>query len=332
MKNCVVGFGSALVDILISESDEFLQQTGIRKGGMSLTDEPSLQRVLANTTQLPVIVPGGSACNTTIGVARLGGRARFVGKLGNGGMGKLFENGLIRDGVDPHLRRSKTKTGRVVSVITPDAQRSMLTFLGAAAEIEPNEIDNACLQDAAIAHIEGYLCHQPDLIRHIHQLAVQSGARVSLDLARYTVIEAHRPLIDELLQKGVDILIANEDEAESFTGVSDEIEALRIMSRCARIAVYKMGKRGSLIASGNEIMAIEARGNGDAVDTTGAGDLWASGFLFCLANGYSVQQAGTLASWCGHEVCQIVGAKIPEHGWMRIRNSMKDIELAIPDR
>ncbi|MGD9972139.1 MAG: adenosine kinase [Desulfatirhabdiaceae bacterium] len=326
MKNCVVGFGSALMDILVSESDEFLHQSGIRKGGMSLTDEPELQRVLAKTTRAPIIVPGGSACNTTIGIARLGGRARFVGKRGSGEMGDLFETGLISDGVDPRLRRSPSKTGRVVSVITPDAQRSMLTFLGAAAEIEPDEIDAACFQDAAIAHIEGYLCHQPDLIRHIHQLALQSGARISLDLASYTVIEAHRPLINELLEKGVDILIANEDEAESFTGAKDEIEAVRIMSRLAPIAVYKMGKRGSLIASGNDIVKIDARGNGDALDTTGAGDLWASGFLYGLANGYSAQQAGKLASWCGYEVCQVVGAKIPEHGWVRIRKSMKDIE------
>ncbi len=320
MKNCVVGFGSALMDILVAETDDFLERSGIPKGGMILSDEISLQNILSCASGTPVFVPGGSACNTTIGVARLGGKARFVGKRGSGEIGEMLEYGLRQGGVEPKLHRSPTKTGRVVSLITPDAQRSMLTFLGAAAEIQPEEIDISCLQDAAVAHIEGYLCNQPELIRHIHDLARRSGAMISLDLSSFTVVQEHRGLINELIQKGVDILIANEDEAAAFAGSLDEKTALESMARCARIAVYKMGERGSRIAYDTRVFQVNACGDGHAVDTTGAGDLWASGFLYGLAHGYPVETAGRLASACGWEVCRVVGAQIPEDGWTRIRD------------
>ncbi|MEW6260673.1 MAG: adenosine kinase [Thermodesulfobacteriota bacterium] len=322
----VVGFGSALVDILISETDGFIETSGIQKGGMVLVEEKDLHAVLRKTKAQPAVVPGGSACNTMIGIAKLGGKARFVGKCGPGEMGFLFEDHLMRDGVEARLEKCCTKTGRVVSIVTPDAQRSMLTYLGASAEITPQDIRPQCLDDAAFAHIEGYLCHQGDLIHHIQALAKRAGARICLDLASYTVIEAHRDKLDTLVRNGVDILIANEDEAAAFTGARTDRDQVKALANAAPIAVLKVGKRGSYIAANGDVLHIPALGDGDAVDTTGAGDLWAAGFLYGLSRGYSLEHAGKLASLCGYEVCQVMGAKISEDGWKRIRESAQQLK------
>ena len=318
----VVGVGSALVDILAHESDDFLLQVGAVKGGMTYVEKDHIDRTLGMTAAKPQIVPGGSACNTAVGIGKLGGQARFVGKSGRGEMGRFLEAGLRSNGVDPVLFKSDSPTGRVLSIITPDAQRSMLTFLGAASESHPDEVLSGCLSGAAIVHVEGYLLFNPELIRSALRGARAAGAKISLDLASYNVVEASRDLLDGLVDDYVDILIANEDEARAFTGLEDENRAVAALAERADIAVLKVGPRGSYIAEAGKIHRIEAQGSGAAVDTTGAGDLWAAGFLYGLVNGYSMEICGRLGSACGYEVCQVVGAAIPEAGWERIRKEM----------
>ncbi|MBI9083919.1 MAG: adenosine kinase [Desulfobacterales bacterium] len=315
----VVGVGSALVDILVHEEDAFLQRIGAIKGGMTYVDKDHIDHVLTLTASKPQIVPGGSACNTAVGVGKLGGQARFVGKSGSGDMGRFLEAGLRGNHVDPVLFKSPSPTGRVLSVITPDAQRSMLTFLGAAAEALPEEVASGCLDGAAIVHIEGYLLFNPALIRSALTVAKAVGALISLDLASYNVVEASREMLDDLVDDFVDILIANEDEARAFTGHSDEEKAIAALGQRADIAVLKVGPRGSYVAASGKVCRVSPLGPGTAVDTTGAGDLWASGFLFGLVSGYPLERCGELGSACGYEVCQVVGAAIPEEGWARIR-------------
>lgn len=320
----VVGVGSALVDILAHESDDFLRRIGAVKGGMTYVERDHIDHTLTQTSTKPRIVPGGSACNTAVGIGKLGGRARFVGKSGSGEMGRMLETGLRSNGVDPVLFKSDSPTGRVLSIITPDAQRSMLTFLGAASESRPEEVLSGCLEGAAIVHVEGYLLFNPELIRSTLQAARAAGARISLDLASYNVVESSLKLLDTLVDDYVDILIANEDEARSFTGQDDERRAVAALSERADIAVLKVGARGSYIAASGKTHRIAPQGSGTAVDTTGAGDLWASGFLYGLVSGYSLERCGQLGSACGYEVCQVVGAAIPDTGWERIRNGMAE--------
>ncbi|MCP4703207.1 MAG: adenosine kinase [candidate division Zixibacteria bacterium] len=315
----IVGFGSALVDILINEDDNFLELVNAAKGGMLLVDLSVLSEALSNTSAIPTIVPGGSACNTIIGVARLGGPARFVGKRGSSKMGELFESDLKKNRVEPMLLQSTTPTGRVLSIITPDAQRSMLTYLGASAEAKPDEINDSCFKDAAIVHIEGYLLFNEALITAVLIGAKNNGALVSIDLASYTVVEATKSVLENLIKKYVDIIIANEDEAMAFTGHSNENDAIKALSEKADYAVLKVGKRGSYIAHNNDVLRIDPIGSGPAVDTTGAGDLWASGFLYGLANKFPLELCGKLGSACGYEVCQVIGANIPDQGWNRIK-------------
>lgn len=323
MKNVIVGVGSALVDILAHETDEFVHHSGAVKGGMTLVDDTVIENVLTRLKTEPSVVPGGSACNTMIGIARLGGTSRFVGKRGKGPMGAFFETGLVENGVEPHLVHSPTRTGRVLSIITPDAQRSMLTYLGASSEIQPEEIADTSFTGAAVVHIEGYLLFNPTLMLQVLSMAKASGARISLDLASFTVVETQKILLDQIVDEFVDILIANEDEACAFTGHTDEALMIQSLSGRADIAVLKLGSRGSFISRQGVIHRVEPVGDGTALDTTGAGDLWASGFLFGLVNGYSLEKCGKLASACGYEVCQVVGAGIPHAGWDRIRKLME---------
>ena len=320
-KKRITGLGSALVDILIHESDAFLASTGAAKGGMVLVDEATIPEILGRSQADKAIVPGGSACNTIIGIACLGGEGRFVGKRGQDDFGALFAGGLEQNRVEPVLFSSNSPTGRVLSIITPDAQRTMLTFLGASSETVSSEISMDCFADSAIVHLEGYLLFNQELMTTALQVAKKAGAAISLDLASFTVVEQSRDFLMQIVGEYVDILLANEDEARAFTGFSDEDRAISALAEKSRIAVLKVGKRGSYIADHGNIVRIEAHGSGsrDAVDTTGAGDLWASGFLYGMVNGFSVAQCGQLASACGYEVCQVVGAHIPEQGWQRIR-------------
>jgi sugar/nucleoside kinase (ribokinase family) len=321
-RTVIVAVGSALVDMLAREKDSFLEKLGVEKGGMSLVASDYIEELVVQIDTPPSIVPGGSACNTAIGVGMLGGRARFVGKLGNDQLGRLFREDLEKNRVEPVLFSSDLPTGRVLSVITPDAQRTMFTYLGAAAELKPRELTPDCFDEAAIVHLEGYLLFNPDLMLATIRAAKDAGARVSLDLASFTVVEQSLDLLNRIIPESVDILIANEDEARAFTGHADEEKALSALSENVEMAVLKIGSRGSVVAFGGSHVQIEPLACPAAVDTTGAGDLWAAGFLHGLVSGFSIEKSGELASACGAEVCQVVGANIPEEGWHRVRERL----------
>jgi sugar/nucleoside kinase (ribokinase family) len=323
-KKLVVGIGSALVDILAHEDDDFVKKVGAVKGGMTYVDKSVIDGTIDRASQTPTVVPGGSACNTMVGIGRLGGQARFVGKCGNGSMGKLFRGDLLKHNVEPFLLESDAPTGRVLSIITPDAQRSMLTYLGASAEARPEEMAEACFQDAAIVHIEGYLLFNQELFAAILHSARSAGALISLDLASFNVVEEAADVLPGFIERHVDILIANEDEALAYTGIKEESKSLDLLSEQVDIAVLKIGARGSLVAHADKQWSIQPYGDGSAIDTTGAGDLWAAGFLYGLVNGMPLDQCGDLGSRCGHAVCQVVGANIPKERWAPIRESVEE--------
>jgi sugar/nucleoside kinase (ribokinase family) len=324
-KKLITGVGSALIDILVHEDDAFLRKTGAIKGGMSYVDKPFIDQTVGMSTLTPEVVPGGSACNTMVGIGRLGGRARFVGKCGNGPMGQLFRTDLQKQNVDPMLLGSDSPTGRVLSIITPDAQRSMFTYLGASAETQPHEITPACFEEAAIVHVEGYLLFNRDLIAAVFESAKKAGALISLDLASFNVVQECRDVLPGLIAAYVDILIANEDEARAYTGSSDEHQALQSLAAEVDLAVLKLGERGSRISHAGQTLGIRAYGNGaPAVDTTGAGDLWAAGFLYALLNRMPLERCGALGALCGYEVCQVVGAHIPDPRWEIIKKNLEE--------
>jgi len=322
-KKLIVGVGNALIDILAYEDEDFVKKTGAAIGGMTYVEKEFIEQTLAMSSKQPITVPGGSACNTNVGVGRLGGLSRFIGKCGNGELGTFLENDLKRQNVEPALLRSNSPTGRVLSIVTPDAQRSMFTCLGAAAEMLPQEISENCFENAAIVHIEGYLLFNSQLILKVLKTAKASGALISLDLPSYNVVMESHELLRHIVETFVDILMANEDEAQAYTGQADEARALDALAEKVDIAVLKIGERGSLIAYNNEMLPIRPQGSGQAIDSTGAGDLWAAGFLYGLVNGYALEKCGALGSACGYEVCQVMGANIPEVGWERIKKLLE---------
>ncbi|MGD9823261.1 adenosine kinase [Desulfobacter sp.] len=317
--NTITGIGSALVDVLINETDEFLQKFNKEKGGMTYVTADEQQAIISASSRTPAIVPGGAACNTILGVGRLGGAARFIGARGKDEYGDVFENKVRDCRVEPVLSYFDTPTGKVLSIVTPDAQRSMFTDLGASSLLDPAIVTREMFSDTAIALVEGYLLFNRDLMIAAVKAAKAAGALVALDLASFEVVNASKDILTDLIKEYVDILIANEDEAKAYTGESDEIAALEKLSANVAYAVLKVGSRGSYIRHDNTVTRIAPVKGNAPVDTTGAGDLWAAGFLYGMANGLSIEKSGQLGSMCGYEVCQVMGAHIPGLVWEKIR-------------
>jgi len=316
MSKFAIGVGSALMDIILQESDEFLTKNEIVKGGMSLVEADFADKLLAKTNNKPIIAPGGSACNTTIGLGRLSGLAKFVGCCGDDELGKTYQAALKKNNVEAKLTiTDKAATGRVVSVVTPDAQRSMCTYLGASGFTDPNMFSPEIFAGASLVHIEGYLIFNEKLLRAVLENAKKTGVKVSLDMASFNVIESNLSLVKELVKEYVDIVLANEDEARAYTGLTNEKAALDAIAQDCEVAVVKLGKRGSLVKTAGKIYEIAPVGEEKAKDTTGAGDLWASGFLYGVINGLSIEKAGYIGSLCGYEVCRVFGAHIPDERW-----------------
>lgn len=316
----ITGIGSALVDLLVNEKDEFLKNMGKVKGGMTLVENSQeIENILNRTNNKPQIVPGGAACNTIVGIAKLGGDAKFIGMRGRDEYGDNYEGQLKKNNVITEFFLSDMPTGKVLSVITEDAQRSMFTFLGASSGLEPAKITSEMFKNTKIAVIEGYLLFNRDLMMAALKAAKEAKALIALDLASFEVVNASKDILDDIILNYVDILIANEDEALAFTGLKDETKAIEKMSKNVEYAILKVGEKGSFISHKGKVTKINPLQNANAIDTTGAGDLWAAGFLFGLANGYSIEKSGKIASACGFEVVQVIGAQIPEQGWERIR-------------
>ena len=314
-----VGVGSALMDIILNESDSFLTANNIIKGGMELVDADKAEELLALSNQKPILVPGGSAANTIIGLGRLSEKAAFIGCCGNDTLGNEYQDALRKSNVFPQFTTSPSATGQVLSIVTPDAQRSMLTYLGAAAEMDPLSITPPSFESADVVHIEGYLLFNESLIRAVLKAAKEAGILVSLDLAAFTVVEANSSLVKELVREYVDIVLANEDEAKAYTGFDDERKALDALAEDATVAVVKIGKRGSLVKYDGEVTVIAPYGEEKPKDTTGAGDLWASGFLYGLINGKSFEESGRIAGITGYEVCRVMGAHLTDEKWAEIK-------------
>jgi len=237
----------------------------------------------------------------------------FVGKIGKDDIGLFFTNDSVNNGVKPHLLTSETPSGRCTVLVSPDTERTLCTYLGAACELEASDLTAEMFQGYDIFHIEGYLVQNHDLIRTAVSLAKQAGLKVSVDLASYNVVEDNLEFLLEIIHEYVDIVFANEDEARAFTGKEPE-EALEEISEHCQIAVVKVGKEGSFIKSGDKKMQIEPR-KSNCIDTTGAGDLYASGFLFGLANNYSLEVCGKIGSLLSGNVVEVIGAKMSDEVW-----------------
>lgn len=322
----ILGLGNALVDVLISiENDEILRQLNLPKGSMQLVDESFLSLATEKTNGLKQsIAAGGSAANTINGIANLSVPCSFIGKISNDKFGDYYRDDMVKNGIDPIMLKGKAQTGRATVFISKDSERTFGTYLGAAIEMVPEELTSDMFDGYGYFHVEGYLVQNHDLIRKAMQLAHEKGVKISLDMASYNVVEANRDFLKEMIEKYVDIVFANEEEAKAFTGKTPE-ESLHEFASMVDIAVVKLGSAGSLIKRGKEAVKVGVI-KVNSVDTTGAGDLYAAGFLYGLANELSLDKCGQIGALLSGRVIEFVGPKMDEKTWTEIRKKVKEIE------
>lgn len=331
MKNsnqnqAIIGIGNALVDVInVLEDDSLLEQLGLMRGSMTLVDE-QLSKMIFETTQTNKreITTGGSAANTIHALAALGASCGYIGKIGDDILGSGFREEFKVKNIKTHLLLSKKDTGRVMALVSPDSERTMATYLGAAASLKPGELKKEMFEGFSILFIEGYLVQDHKLIEKAINLARKENLKIALDLSSFNVVEANLDFLRKLVKEKVDIVFANEEEAFSFTGKQPEDALTEIASFC-EIAVVKTGKSGSLIQRDQEkvkIGIVPAK----AIDTTGAGDTYAAGFLYGLTHGYSLKKCGQIAALVSGKVVEIMGAKIPEVFWPEILKTIENMD------
>jgi sugar/nucleoside kinase (ribokinase family) len=260
---------------------------------------------------------GGSTSNTIHGLACLGAPAGYIGKIGRDEMGDFFRREMERFHVTPHMIESDVDTGIATTFISQDAERTFATYLGAAAMMTPDELDPKVFDQYDCIHVEGYLIFNHDLILKVCQIAKEKGLKISMDMASYNIIEANYDFVKMLLTDYVDIIFANEEEAKAFTGKEGR-EALEVLSQYCPVAIVKVGKEGSFIKMNGEVTQVGVIPV-KAVDTTGAGDIYASGFLYGLMNDYTPEKAGELAAYLAGRVIEHIGAKLPDEVWDEVR-------------
>ena len=315
----ILGIGSTLVDILSQvPNEEVLNELNLPKGSMTyvnINDAVSIGERLAQQYGSQRAA-GDSAANTMSGLARLGAKAGFLTMMGNDEMGQFFTNEMTRTGVEMLALKSDTPTGRVIAMVTPDGERTFATCLGASIELSPDDIKPELFDNWDIFYIEGYLVANPDMLRKAISTAKDKGLKIAIDLASYNVVEESRDFLLELVNNYVDIVFANEQEALALTGMEPENALHYIAERC-EIAVVKIGAKGAYIQRGNEIVTIPPM-KADVVDTTGAGDMWAAGFLAGLVKGENLQKCGMMGAIVAKNIIEVMGAKMDDERWDNI--------------
>lgn len=322
----IVGLGNALVDILMQlPNDAKLSELNLPKGSMQLVDQNRMQSILDQTAGLPrTIAAGGSAANTIHGLANLGVETAFIGKVGDDSFGQAFADDLTRSGIQPILFKGKAESGRAIAFISPDSERTFAVYLGAAIELTPEDLTVEHFKGYNHFHIEGYLVQNHALIRRAVELAKHSGCTISLDLASYNVVEENKEFLRDITREYVDFLFANEEEAKVFTGKSPEL-ALPELASATRMAIVKLGPSGSIIKRGDEVVRVGVI-DVNSIDTTGAGDLYAAGFLYGYYKGLSLEKCGRIGAILSGHVIEVIGPKMDNSRWEKIMGLVRDVE------
>ena len=327
MKQRVIGIGNALTDMLVNLSnDNVLAEYQLAKGSMSLVDSQLQRDISKYVAGCPYSLSlGGSAANTIRAMARLGIETGYIGKVGNDDTGDFYEQALRNLGVVPYVLRSEHMSGKCVSLVSCDGERTLVTHLGAASDLQAEDIDATVFDGYDYLYIEGYLVQDHDLIRTTIERAKQRGLKVAIDLASFNVVEENRDFLHDIAERHVDIIFANEDEARAFTGEADPESALNHISRICELAVVKIGMRGALIKCGDEVTHVGIMAAAKRVDTTGAGDFYAAGFMAGLCSGLTLRQCGTLGAIAAGKVIEIVGTTLSDDAWNEIESLAESV-------
>jgi sugar/nucleoside kinase (ribokinase family) len=304
--------GNALVDVLAPVDDDLVAELGLVKGTTALVDLAEAERLYA-AAQPIVEVAGGCAANTAVGAASLGSQTAFVGKVADDRLGHLFDADIKAAGVEYTTAVAEgAMTGRCLSLVTPDAERTMCTYLGAAAQLQPEDVDTTHLRRARVTYLEGFLWDSPDADRTLGRVmaeAHESGGVVALSLSDPFCVERHGEAFCKLLGNQVDVLFANEAEITLLLGVDDVDAAAEAIRPLGILAALTRGAKGSTVVQDDERVDVEAHPVDKVVDVTGAGDLYAAGFLHGLTHGAHLARCAQLASLAAAEIIGHLGAR-----------------------
>lgn len=308
----ITGIGNAIVDVLVNVKDEFLVENELTKGAMMLVDEA---RAAELYEKMPpgIECSGGSAGNTMAGVASFGSKGAYIGKVAKDQLGEVFAHDIRNIGVDFQSTPASDgpSTARCLIAVTPDAQRTMSTFLGACVELGPDDIDEALIKSSKVTYLEGYLWDKPtakEAFLKAAKIAHDAGQKVSLTLSDSFCVDRHRESFQELVANHVDILFANEAEIVSLYQATSFEEAKAAITKRCEIAVLTRSDKGAVILGGGDEVAVPAEPT-ELVDTTGAGDLYAAGFLHGLTSGCSLADSGRLGAIAAAEIISHYGAR-----------------------
>ncbi len=322
MYKTILCIGNALVDQVCKlENDDLLFSEKLPKGSMQLVDSDRILRLLDLSKGLEnKRVTGGSAANTASGLAQMGIQTSFIGVVGKDELGDFFVEDLKANRIEPCVLRTATlPTGLALTFVSPDGERSFATCLAAAQSLSAEDIDEAFVSSFDHIHLEGYLIGNRDLFEKVVGIAKRHNRKLSVDLASYNVVEENLDFLKRTLQ-GVEVIFANEQEAKAFCGMEAEKAVVEI-AKYATIAVVKIGKDGSLVRYQGQTYRIDKSAH-PLVDTTGAGDLYAGGFLAGLCQGKGIVDCGTMGSVIAGNVVSVIGTKMSEEHWATIRSEL----------
>ena len=322
----IIGMGNALVDVLVRiDDDSLLEKLHLPKGSMQLIQEDTLSEIRKYTSGMKIHrSTGGSAGNTVCALAALGANPGFIGKVGQDETGAFFGDTLRQRGVNALLATCDLPSGIASTFISTDGERTFGTYLGAAATLRAEDLSRKMFAGYNYLYIEGYLLQDHDLMLRAVQLAKEEGLQVCLDMASYNVVEAERDFFDQLIVKYVDIVFANESEALAYTGKAPHEALEEIASKCS-IAVVKTGKEGSLVKKGTEVIQLLSCPIDNVLDTTGAGDFYAAGFMYVLTCGYSLEKCVQISTILATAVIQEVGTTLPAKKWDEIKLNIESL-------
>lgn len=328
-KYNVYGIGNALVDFEFEVSDDFLEKHGVEKGMMTLVDEATQHRMIKEINHEEASQkPGGSAANTIFAVSQFGGKAFYSCKVASDAFGDVYLNDMQEAGIDTNFNRQEREegiTGKCLVMITEDAERTMNTFLGITSDLSTAEVDELAIRDSEYVYIEGYLAASEkgfEAMKLTKELAEKNGVKTALTLSDPSIVSGFKEHFEEVVGASVDLLFCNEEEARRYTGKEDIMEAREALKKEAKRFVITQGKNGAMIFDGDTYIDIEPY-DVKAIDSNGAGDMYAGAFLYGITHGMGFAGAGKLASLAGSRIVSQYGPRLKWHQAQEILQQLK---------
>lgn len=319
----VLSIGEPIIDLIYQVDNNFVEMELAEVGGSRKVDKREFRRIKKLLEKVPChAIPGGCSSSTAKGISKLGLPCLYFGKIGQDESGKLFKDSLLKYQVTPLLLSSENHTSELISLVTSDGQRSMISYFGAGEELREDEMTEELFAGVNHLILVGYTLYNDKIFFRAVELAKKAGATISLDLASYQLVHMFKQELLLTIYNSVDVLFANADEAHELTGLPPQQACFLLQSYCP-VVVVSAGKDGCYVGSNGEVIHCPGR-NAHVVDTTGAGDLFASGFLWGYLKGYPLKKCGELGNLLGSHCVEVLGAEIPDWKWEEIYKEIED--------